>query len=80
MPPIINSNHTGRVTLDTTEIFIECSGFDVEKLSTALNVIVAALYDRGAKIESVEIEYENKKIVTPNFTEKNIEVEKEQTL
>ena len=29
MPPIINSHDTGKVTEQTRDVFIECSGFDL---------------------------------------------------
>ena len=32
MPPIINSQLTGKVTEETKEVFIECSGFDFKTL------------------------------------------------
>ncbi|MFH0956580.1 MAG: phenylalanine--tRNA ligase beta subunit-related protein, partial [Candidatus Aenigmatarchaeota archaeon] len=45
MPPIINSDHTGKVTTATRDVFIECSGFDFRFLLPALNVMAAALAD-----------------------------------
>jgi len=70
IPPIINSNYTGKVTEETREVFIECSGFNFKFLMPALNVIVAALIDRGAKVESVKVVYEKKSIYTPDLTPK----------
>ncbi len=72
MPPIINSNHTGKVTEETTDIFIECSGFNLKFLIPALNVIVSALADRGGRIETVEVQMPGgKKLVTPDLAPKN---------
>ncbi len=68
MPPIINSEMTGRVTEDTKAVFIECSGSDFNSLKTLLNIIVAMLQDMGGKIKSVELNYSDKKIMTPDFT------------
>ncbi|MBI2543124.1 MAG: phenylalanine--tRNA ligase subunit beta [Candidatus Aenigmarchaeota archaeon] len=70
IPPIINSNHTGKITEKTKDVFIECSGFNFKFLMPALNVIVSALYDRGAKIESVKVVYPDQTIVTPNMEPK----------
>ncbi len=67
MPPIINSNHTGKVTSSTHDVFIECSGFDLKFLMPALNVLVAALADRGGEIQSVDVEYHDKKVSTPDM-------------
>ena len=67
MPPIINSHETGRITEDTAEVFIECSGYDYLALSRTLNIIVATLADMGGEIYSMEIEYEEGTKVTPNI-------------
>jgi phenylalanyl-tRNA synthetase beta chain len=68
MPPIINSNYTGRVTERTRDVFIECSGFDFRFLMPALNVLVAALHERRGRVESVLVNYGQKKITTPDLT------------
>lgn len=70
LPPIINSDYTGKVTERTRDLFIECSGFNFKFLMPALNVIVTALADRGAKIQTVKIIYPNKTICTPDLTPK----------
>jgi phenylalanyl-tRNA synthetase beta chain len=75
IPPIINSNFTGKVTEETKEVFIECSGFDFKFLVPALNVLVAALIDRGAKVESVKVVYPDKVIYTPDMTPKKASVD-----
>lgn len=79
MPPIINSNYSGKVTTETRNVFIECSGFKFNFLIPALNVIVAALADRGGEIESVKIIYPKiiypkQVIYTPNLSPKKAEV------
>lgn len=74
MPPIINSEHSGKVTLKTKNLFIDVTGFNQELIETALEIICAALYDRGATIESVRVDYGKKKIDTPQFKEKQISV------
>ncbi len=75
MPPVINSNHTGKVTEKTKDLFIECTGFNQEFLSTAINVIVAALHERGGRIEGVLVDYGNKKITMPDLTPKEYKVD-----
>src|SRR5574344_929892 len=37
MPPVINSEETGKVTENTKEVFIECSGFDRNRLNQILD-------------------------------------------
>ena len=68
MPPIINSNKTGKITESTKEIFIECSGFNKEYLQKTLNIIVYALADIGGKIYSIEInDSKEGKYISPNL-------------
>jgi phenylalanyl-tRNA synthetase beta chain len=74
MPPIINSNYSGKVTTKTRNVFIECSGFKFNFLIPALNVIAAALADRGGKIESVKIIYPKQIIYTPDLSPKKAEI------
>jgi len=70
IPPIINSDYTGKVTEDTRNVFIECSGFALRTLSTALNVVSTALAERGAVIEKITVQYPNTRIVTPDLSPK----------
>jgi phenylalanyl-tRNA synthetase beta chain len=75
IPPIINSNYSGKITEETKNAFIECSGFNFKFLIPALNVVVAALVDRKTDIESVKVVYPDKVIVTPDFTPKKTVVD-----
>jgi phenylalanyl-tRNA synthetase beta chain len=67
MPPIINSNDTGKVTEATTSVFIECSGFDFRILSQCLNIIVTSLADLGGKIYEMNLDYGKEKKATPEL-------------
>lgn len=74
MPPIINSETTGRVTKNTKEIFVECSGYDINILEKCLNIIVTVLSDMGGKIYQVKV---GKKITPTLEIEKmNLNLEK----
>ncbi|MBD3252741.1 phenylalanine--tRNA ligase subunit beta [Candidatus Pacearchaeota archaeon] len=66
MPPIINSNKTGKITEKTKEIFIECSGFNPQYLQKTLNMIMTALADMGGKIYAMEI-HDKKKTISPDL-------------
>jgi len=55
MPPIINSERTGRITDETKDIFIECSGNSLYYQRKILNIIVAALYEMGGKVYAMKI-------------------------
>ena len=74
MPPIINSNESGKVTDETKNLFIELTGYNLKAIKVGLNIVVAALADRGGKIYDVEIDYGEKKIRTPDFTPKKAKV------
>ncbi len=67
MPPIINSDRTGKITENTKEVFIECSGFNLNYLKKTLSIIVTSLSDMGGKIYAMEIEDEKKKYLSPDL-------------
>ncbi|MBU2562480.1 MAG: phenylalanine--tRNA ligase subunit beta [Nanoarchaeota archaeon] len=78
MPPIINSQMTGKITEDTKDIFIECSGFDLEMLKKCLNMVVTALADMGGQIYQMTLVY-GKKIITPDFKIEKMKISLENT-
>jgi phenylalanyl-tRNA synthetase beta chain len=63
MPPIINSEMTGRITEKTRDVFVECSGFDFEILSKCLNILVTVLFEMGGKVYKMKV----KDKVTPDL-------------
>ncbi len=67
MPPIINSHETGKVTEQTKDVFIECSGFDLDILKKILNIIVASLAEMEGKIYQMELDYGKNKLITPDL-------------
>lgn len=73
--PIINSNEAGRVTVQSSDLFIECSGFHDRFLDPALNVLATALAERGGRIEAVRVVYPDAKRVTPDLSPKEVEVD-----
>ncbi len=73
MPPIINSYETGRVEVNTKEVFIECSGFDVSYLEKALSIIATTLADMGGSIYQMEIAGKEKAI-TPNLAPSKMKI------
>ena len=75
MPPIINSHATGKITEKTQEVFIECSGFDLEILKQCLNIIVTDLADMGGKIYQMKLNYGK----TPDLTPKKAKISLENT-
>jgi len=84
MPPIINSQTTGKVTEKTHNLFIEVTGFKWETVETALEVICMALADRGGKIFSCRTHFPSAKkpypartIYTPLFATEKMSFDKE---
>jgi len=74
MPPIINSEETGRITEKTKGIFIECSGHNLYYLKKCLNIIISTLYEMGGKVYSMEIkDSKEKNFVSPNMNFEKIE-------
>ncbi|MCX6749505.1 MAG: phenylalanine--tRNA ligase subunit beta [Candidatus Pacearchaeota archaeon] len=77
MPPIINSQLTGRVTTETKDVFVECSGFDFNILKICLNIIVTCLADMGGKIYQMELK--GLKTTTPDLTSRVMKISLENT-
>jgi phenylalanyl-tRNA synthetase beta chain len=75
MPPIINSNDTGKVELTTNSVFIECSGFDLKVLNKVLNIITTTLAECSGTIYSMTCEYsKSNKLTTPNLTPEKMKI------
>ncbi|MBI2208677.1 phenylalanine--tRNA ligase subunit beta [Candidatus Woesearchaeota archaeon] len=75
VPPIINSHKTGKISEKTTNVFIECSGFDFNVLEKCLNIIIAALHEMGSKIYSMDLIDGNKKYTTPDLRPEEMKVD-----
>jgi len=65
-PPIINGITTA-ITDETRNIFVECTGTDLNALKAAVNILVTSLAERGAKIHSVEINREEELMTAPDL-------------
>jgi phenylalanyl-tRNA synthetase beta chain len=75
MPPIINSDNLGKITEETKEVFIECSGFDYEVLSKCLNMVVTAFAEMGGEIYSLELDYPDSKKTSPDLTPEKMKLD-----
>ena len=78
MPPIINSELTGKITTKTKDVFVECSGSDYEILKKCLNIIITTLNDMDGKIYQMEIKGGEEKI-TPNLEPEKMKISIENT-
>lgn len=72
-PPIINGQLTA-LTEETRNIFIDVTGTDEQAVKSTLIIVATLLAERGGKIEQVEI-IDNEKIITPDLTPQQIEVD-----
>ncbi len=75
MLPFTNSHDTGKVDESTTEVFVECSGTDLQNVLTALNMFVTMFADMGADIYSLEMKYEDETMITPDLTPKRMNID-----
>lgn len=73
MPPIINSNYSGKVEPGKRNLFVEVSGFNLETISTALKVLMLAFLERGGTLETVKVKDSGgKEFITPAFDREKI--------
>ncbi len=80
MPPIINSQLTGKINPKTKDVFVECSGSDFKILEKCLNIIVAILAEMGGKIYQMKlkgIKGKSTKTITPDLTPEEITIKRE---
>ncbi|MBU3924160.1 MAG: phenylalanine--tRNA ligase subunit beta [Nanoarchaeota archaeon] len=74
MPPIINSEKTGRIDEKTRDIFIECSGHNLVYLKKCLNIIVASLSEMGGKIYGMNVkDARDGNFVSPDMSAEEME-------
>ncbi len=69
MPPIINGELT-KLSEDTKNVIVDVTGTDEKAVNQCLNIICCSFAEVGGKIKTMEVEYEDKTIVTPDLTPK----------
>ncbi len=74
MPPIINSNDTGKVTENTKDVFLECTGSNFLKLKNTMNILCSMFSDFNGEVYTLEIIYPDKTIISPDITENKIKI------
>ncbi|MCK5239087.1 MAG: phenylalanine--tRNA ligase subunit beta [Candidatus Thorarchaeota archaeon] len=78
LPPVINSNMLGRLTTETSNIFVEVTGTHLPTVNQALNIMVTSLAERSGKIESLVVQYpDGSKHTTPDLKAKVMKVSKD---
>lgn len=75
LPPIINGEHS-KITVNTTDVFIECTATDLTKAGIVLNTIVSLFSQYSAKpmsVEAVRVHYDDGRLpdqITPDLSRK----------
>jgi phenylalanyl-tRNA synthetase beta chain len=84
-PPIINSCDLGKITEESRNLLVEVTGTLHKTVMSTLNLVTLALIDRGGKAYSATIhyptgtQYTEDTVVTPNFSNRRIELDLEET-
>jgi len=78
MPPIINSEYSGKVTEKTRNVFVEVTGFEKRFVFPCLMIMTLALAERKGKIETVKVKSRFKSMETPETKKKQITVSKQE--
>ena len=65
-PPIINGITTA-ITEETRNIFVDCTGTDLNALKASVNILVTSFAERGAKISTVEIQKGEELMLAPDL-------------
>ena len=76
-PPIINSETTGRLSMEDEEVFFEATGTDLDSVNLAANIFAQLFFERGFNIYSVNIGYARKPTITPDFKTGAMKIKKE---
>ncbi len=73
-PPIINSNDLGKITEDSRNLLVEVTGTLHKTVLNTLDLVTAALIDRGGEAYSATINYpestmyQQQTVITPDFS------------
>lgn len=67
MPPIINGELT-KLNENVKNIIVDVTGTDKKAINQTLNIICSSFAEVGGKIKSMEVEYADKTIISPDLT------------
>ena len=70
-PPIINGIKTA-LTEETKDIFVDCTGTDINAVTLAVNIIVTALAERGGKPKTVRVHQDGATVLAPDLSPKQM--------
>jgi phenylalanyl-tRNA synthetase beta chain len=72
-PPIINGVTTA-ITEDTKDIFVDCTGTDLNAVKSAVNILTTALAERGGKIKTVRIHRNGHTLAAPDLSPRSMQL------
>ena len=75
MPPIINSHEVGKIDETTKDVFLECTGPDLNTIMKSLHILTTSLAEMGGEIYSLEIITPDKKFEFPDFTPEKMKLD-----
>lgn len=73
--PLVNSALTGKVDVNTKEIFVEVTGTEMNSIEHALNIIACTLSDMGGELYEVTVDYGKTKHKYPNLEAKKMKID-----
>ncbi len=73
MPPIINGELT-KLGEDTKNILVDVTGTDENAVNHTLNIIMTSFAESGAKLKSLNVLYEDRRVETPQLMPKKKEI------
>ncbi|MDO8554562.1 MAG: phenylalanine--tRNA ligase subunit beta [Candidatus Micrarchaeota archaeon] len=76
--PIVNSEKAGKLDSATKNVFVEVTGNDLNMIKIALNIIACMFIDKGGEVYQVEMNYSDKKFLTPDLTARKVKLDKKQ--
>ena len=79
LPPIINGALT-TITEDTTDVLIDVTGLDDNAVESCLNIVAAALVERGGVIEQIELKFPSENKIVPSMDPKIHEIKNDYLL
>ncbi len=73
-PPIINGVTTA-LTENTRDIFVDCTGTDLNAVKTAVNILTTALAERGGKVKTVRVHQGGEVMLAPDLKAREVRLD-----
>jgi len=79
MPPIINSEET-KLKIGATKLFIDITGITRDAVVKSMDTLVSSLVELGGEVQTVEMNYPDRKTRTPDLKPGKINIKYEEAL